>query len=233
MVTFRGRDPKVFSEPARTSGPAIRGGIYGITSMDFGIGHVESAKHMVAGGVGNIQYRPKEYTDFDTMRDEALELKRICRDGGVTFIVNDDLRLAVAVDADGIHLGQKDISLAEARKRYPEWLKDRIIGISASTVEEALEAQEGHAGYIGVGPIFPTKTKGREQAIGLEEFWRIVGELRHRNRETLVVSIGGLKRVHLPEMKMGVHGVAVRSEVLDTLNPSAAARQWVREWERC
>ena len=129
-------------------------GFYFITDRDLSrAGIVNDVKDAVAAGVCAVQYRNKEASTKE-MLDEALKLRKICRK--MPFIINDRVDIALAVKADGVHLGQDDMPLAMARKILG---KDRIIGITVHSLLEAERAQREGANYLGVSPIFVTHTK--------------------------------------------------------------------------
>ena len=122
---------------------------------------VESA---VAGGVTMIQLREKNLSHDDFL-NEAIRIKKVCDEHGVTFIVNDDVDIALECGAHGVHIGQSDMEAQKARHILGD---DRIIGVSASTVQQALDAQAAGADYIGVGAIFPTGTKTDADSVSLD-----------------------------------------------------------------
>ncbi|WP_096201249.1 thiamine phosphate synthase [Bacillus sp. FJAT-45350] len=130
--------------------------LYAITGEEFHPGRdlLTVMEEAILGGVDIIQLRDKYSSKRDVLK-KAQVLRELTKKYGVTFIVNDHIDVALAVDADGIHLGQDDIPLAEARRI----MGNKIIGISTHAIEEALEAEKGGADYIGVGPVFPTKSK--------------------------------------------------------------------------
>lgn len=115
----------------------------------------EQVEQSLRGGVTMVQLREKEL-DREHMRSEGLELKKICRRYGVPLLINDDVQLAWEINAAGVHVGQEDMEAARAREILGP---DKIVGVSAHTVEEALAAQEAGADYLGLGAAFPTGTK--------------------------------------------------------------------------
>ncbi len=197
-------------------------GIYGITSRDFGHTHLESANMLLEAGVKIIQYREKN-ASTRKMLQEAIEIRSACESYGALFIVNDRLDVAIASDADGVHLGQDDMPIDIAKKIFP----GKIIGISVSNEMEALEAQEKGADYSGAGSIFPTGTKKDSEIIGirtLEEIMRI--------SRIPVYAIGGINIDNLEEIKeCKVHGVAIISAILNTVDPVETANKFIRRWE--
>ncbi|PMP73186.1 MAG: thiamine phosphate synthase [Aciduliprofundum sp.] len=197
-------------------------GIYGITSRDFGYTHVESAEILLRAGIRIIQYREKN-ASTRTMLDEARKIKNLCREYGAIFIVNDRMDIALAVEADGIHVGQDDMPLSIVKKFF-----NGIVGVSASNISEALEAQKGGADYLGVGSIFPTGTKKDSEVIGLE----VLGEIAKSVRIP-IYAIGGITLENLRELKkFNIHGVAVISAILGSNEPISTARKFLEEWGR-
>ncbi|MEC2070542.1 thiamine phosphate synthase [Alkalihalophilus marmarensis] len=131
--------------------------LYAITGEEFHQGRdlIEVMEEAILGGVDIIQLRDKKSKKIDVLK-KAQALRELTKKHAVTFIVNDHIDVALAVNADGIHVGQDDLPLAEARKVMGP---DKIIGISTHKIEEARAAEAGGADYIGVGPIFETKSK--------------------------------------------------------------------------
>ena len=128
-------------------------GFYFITDSGLSrAGHASDVKNALAAGVKVVQYREKD-ADTKTMVVEALKLKKLCR--GAIFLINDRVDVALAVGADGVHLGQDDMSIGSARKLLP----GKIIGVTARNLKEVIEAEKSGADYLGVAPIFCTTTK--------------------------------------------------------------------------
>jgi len=192
-------------------------GIYGITSSDFGLTHAESAKVFLDAGVKILQYREKKNPSLD----EAKEVKKLCHAHGAIFIVNDWLDIAIASNADGVHLGQEDTSIEVAKKQFRG-----MIGISTTNLAESLEAQEKGADYLGVGSMFATDTKSDAKIVSFEEFRRI------RERVTLpLYAIGGIKQENVRMIKrLGAEGAAVISGVLAAKEPRRAVTALMEKW---
>ncbi len=179
---------------------------------------VALAAAAIAGGATAIQLRAK---DLPTVRQVAVAraLADLARRHAVLFIVNDRLDVALAVEADGVHLGWEDLPPAEARRLLgPE----RVLGVSAGNLEEARAALAAGADYLGVGPIFPTRTKADAgEAIGLEGL-RAIRALS----PVPIVAIGGITAENAAAViAAGADGVAVISAVLLAPDPTAAARR--------
>lgn len=160
-------------------------GYYFITDSDLSVsGNVHDVKAALAAGVTVVQYREKNKSSA-AMYSEASLLRDLCRLSGALFIVNDRIDIALAVDADGVHLGQDDMPYDAARRIMG---REKIIGISVSTVEEALKAEDSGADYLGVGPVFATSTKS-DAAVpcGLQ----VLSQIREKCSIPLV-AIGGI-----------------------------------------
>ncbi len=174
------------------------------------------AEQAIAGGVRVLQLRDK-LSGRGGLIELARGLKAICERNNVPFIVNDYVDLALAVDAHGVHLGQDDFPVSEARRLLPS---DRLVGCSTGSLAEAEKAQEHGADYIAAGAVFPTKTKDRA-VLGLERLGEIAAGVR-----VPVIGIGGINEnnVHLA-MGMNIAGVAVISAILEAADTEEAARR--------
>lgn len=140
--------------------------LYGVTDSKYLKGRKmsELVEEAILGGVTMIQLREKEIT-HEAFKQEALDVQSVCQKHHVPLIINDDVELCKEIDADGVHIGQDDLNLKEARKILGE---DKIIGVSAHNYEEAKIALENGADYLGVGAIFATQTKDDAQNISME-----------------------------------------------------------------
>lgn len=195
--------------------------LYVLTDEGGGHSHLEVAEAAIAGGATVIQFRDKNM-DARRLYETALRLREMTREARVTFIVNDRVDVALAVDADGVHVGQQDLPAAVVRRLVGP---DKIVGLSATNVKEALEAQrEGAADYLGVGPIFTFPTVIKPDAsppMGLEGLRAIV-----RRVSLPVVAIGGIEHDNVAEViRTGVAGVAVVHAVAWAEDVADAARR--------
>ena len=202
-------------------------GLYGITSEEFGQTHAESARIFLECGAEIVQYRGKRRDDTPKspidLKAEAQEIRKMCHHHGALFIVDDRVDIAIAVEADGVHLGQQDMPLEEARQRFKG-----IIGVSAKTAEQAIAAEKGGADYLGCGAVFPTKTKYNAVEIGLNGLSGIVGKV-----SIPIYAIGGIKLDNLGAVKkVGPHGIAVISGILAQPDPILAGKTIVRRWNQ-
>ena len=165
-------------------------------------GNVSDVKAAVSAGAWIVQYREKNLSP-QAMIEEARELKKIC-DGRTIFLINDRVDVCLAVDADGVHLGQGDMDLAIAQSL----LSSKIIGVTVHNEEEAVTAQKGGAAYVGVSPIYSTFTKDDAgDACGTEIIERIRKIIR-----IPIVAIGGITKLNTPDViKAGADSVAAIS----------------------
>ena len=192
--------------------------LYVITDRRWGKSHLEVARAAIEGGATAIQLRDKEATTRELI-EAGLALRELTRERGVAFIVNDRVDVALAVDADGVHVGQDDMPATLARKLVGP---DRVVGVSASTVEEALQAEAEGADYISASPVFSTPTKpDAAPPIGLDGLRAFV-EAVH----VPVIAIGGINESNVEEViGAGAAGVAVISAVVAAPDIVAAARR--------
>lgn len=171
----------------------------------------------LAAGVRWVQYREKALPARQQV-EAAARLCRLVQATGGCFLVNDRVDVAMAVGADGVHLGQDDIPLALARQILGE---DKIIGISVSTVEEALEAEKGGADYLGVGAVFSTPTKPEAKGIGLEGLAAI-----RRAVFLPLVAVGGITAENAAAViKAGADAIAVVSAIVAAADIRQAAQE--------
>ncbi len=185
---------------------------------------VELVKPALATGVRLFQLRMKT-PHAGEFYDLAAQVCALVRAGGGTFIVNDRVDVAQAVGADGVHLGQEDLPLADARKIMGP---DKLIGISTHNLKQAVEAEGGGADYIGFGPIFPTSTKEHpDPVVGLAGLREVRAKVR-----LPIVAIGGITTKDVREVvAAGAHCVAVISAVLAAPDPGKAMAELVKEIE--
>lgn len=166
---------------------------------------MEQVEEALEGGITFLQLREKDLSEEEFIK-EAKEMKELARRYQVPFVINDNIKVALAIDADGVHIGQDDMAVEEARKLLGE---DKIIGVSAHNVEEAKKAEKGGADYLGVGAVCITSTKKDANVVSKEEIKRICHEV-----DIPIVAIGGIKKDNIETLKgTGVDGVAVVSAI--------------------
>ena len=157
------------------------------------------------GGVTMVQLREKQLEE-GTFLEEAKELQALCRQRRIPFLVNDNVDIALAMNADGVHVGQSDMEALDVRKKLGP---DKIIGVSAQTVEQALLAQAHGADYLGVGAVFPTGSKDDAVEVPFETLKAICQAVR-----IPVVAIGGISKANVEQLRgSGICGVAVISAI--------------------
>lgn len=169
------------------------------------------------GGATFVQLREKEL-DREHFLEEAREIKELCGRYKVPFVINDNVEIAAEVDADGVHVGQSDMEAGDVRKKLGQ---DKIIGVSAQTVEQALLAEEMGADYLGVGAVFHTGSKADADDVSHETL-RAICEAVH----IPVIAIGGIGKNNILELSgSGICGIAVISALFAQPDVKKAAEE--------
>ena len=181
--------------------------IYLITDRTLSkLSHTQITMKAIASGIRTIQLREKHMSKKE-LYSEALSMRSLTLKYKTTFIVNDQIDIALAADADGVHLGQEDMPVEEARRIMG---KKKIIGVSTHSLKQAINAQEGGADYIGFGPMFQTPTKDAGFPKGL----KVLREIR-RHIEIPIVAIGGIAPENVSSvLEEGADAAAVIAAVL-------------------
>lgn len=175
----------------------------------------EQVEEALKGGATFVQIREK-HLDYEAFRKEARTLQALCRRYQVPFVVNDNVQLALEIGADGVHVGQDDMEAGAVREKLGP---DKILGVSAQTVEQALRAQERGADYLGVGAVFPTSSKDDASEVSFETLKAICQAV-----SIPVVAIGGITRENLRSLAgSGMAGIAVISALFGQENIAEAA----------
>lgn len=194
--------------------------LYAVTDRELlgNTSEVEAARLCYEGGADVVQLRAKN-VDGGELLTVAKEMQKIAEEHCKYFIVDDRVDVAVLAGADGVHIGQSDIPVTEARRLCGDHM---IIGVSVSNVEEAIKAVEGGADYLGVGPIFSTKTKSDAgDALGLDAIYDI-----RKAVDVPIVGIGGINRGNLLDViHAGADGVAVVSAIMAQKDIKVAAHE--------
>ena len=165
----------------------------------------QAVEAALKGGTTFVQLREK-HLDEDAFLEEAGQLKILCRQYGVPFVVNDNVEIAMAVDADGVHVGQDDMEAGDVRRKIGP---SKILGVSAQTVEQALLAQERGADYLGVGAVFATGSKDDADDVSHDTLQAICEAV-----DIPVVAIGGITRENVQQLAgRGLAGIAVISAI--------------------
>lgn len=171
-------------------------------------------QEVLKNGATFLQIREKDLGE-DAFEVEAANLKTLCAEYGVPYVVNDSVEIALKIDADGVHVGQSDIKGRDIRAIIGP---DKVLGISAGTVEEAMAAEKAGADYIGVGSVFPTGTKKNATTMTMELLREIVDYV-----SIPVVAIGGISADNIAQLAgSGVDGVAVVSAIFGADDPGEA-----------
>lgn len=177
----------------------------------------EQVEAALKGGVTCVQLREKEL-DETAFLQEAKELCALSRRYGVPFIVNDNVEIAIACGADGVHVGQEDLAAGEVRRRVGE---NMILGVSVHTVEEACQAVRDGADYLGLGAVFPTSTKTDVEQMSNETLRAICDAV-----DVPIVAIGGINRGNILKLAgSGVDGVALVSAIFSAEDIEGACRE--------
>ncbi|MFC1494273.1 thiamine phosphate synthase [Thermodesulfobacteriota bacterium] len=190
-------------------------------SLQSRYSHIDLTEMAIAGGADTIQFRSKSGSTRELI-ETAEAMKKICKRAGVPLIINDRVDVAMAVNADGVHLGQNDFPISTARKILGH---HRIIGGSAGNMDEAEICLKDGADYIGSGPVYYTGSKkDAGPAIGVDSIKRLVEGI-----PLPLIAIGGIAAVNVPELlKAGVHGVAVISAVCMSEDPAGATEEFIK-----
>lgn len=193
--------------------------LYAVTDRSWLNGN--SLKHQVElaikGGATFIQLREKNL-DEKTFMEEAVEIQVLCSKYHIPFVVNDNVDIALAMNADGVHVGQSDMEASDVRKKLGP---HKILGVSASTVEQAVLAEKRGADYLGVGAVFPTGSKADAKEVSYNTLKAICSAVK-----IPVIAIGGITKDNVIQLShSGICGVAVISAIFAQKNIEEATKQ--------
>ncbi|RFB18053.1 thiamine phosphate synthase [Bacillus sp. HNG] len=178
---------------------------------------VEQVEAALVGGITFLQLREKNL-GYDEFLQEANELKKLTAFYQVPFVINDNVEIALACDADGMHVGQEDMAVEKVRELIGP---DKILGVSAQNVEQAIAAEKAGADYLGIGSVFPTNTKSDAKPMTFETVQEIC-----RSVSIPIVAIGGITKTNIMELSgSGVDGVAVVSALFAQSDITAATKE--------
>ncbi len=200
--------------------------LYAVTDRHWLDGRTlkEVVLESLEGGVTMLQLREK-HLDEAHFLEEAKELQTLCRSWHVPFLINDNVEIALAMEADGVHVGQSDMAAGDVRKKLGA---DKIIGVSAQTVEQALLAEKAGADYLGVGAVFPTSSKDDANEVTYETLKAICSAV-----SIPVVAIGGITQENVHRLAgSGICGAAVISAIYaepDIKKAAAELKKAVKE----
>ena len=185
---------------------------------------LKTIENAILGGVTLVQIREKTADTLD-FYNLSLKVKEITTKYNIPLIINDRVDIALAIDADGVHVGQNDMPCEVTRKLIG---KNKILGVSATTVEEAKKAEKDGADYIGTGAIFPTSTKDDAKSVTKKELIEIVESVN-----IPVVAIGGITKENASELKdTGIKGLSVVSAIMSADNPKKASEELLNIFNR-
>ena len=183
----------------------------------------ETIELAIKGGVSIVQLREKNCSSRKFL-EIATSVKNITSKYKIPLIINDRIDIALAVDANGVHIGQDDLPCKTAREILGA---EKIIGVSVSTVAEAIQAENDGANYLGVGAIFKTSTKTDAEIVSLDTLKKIRDSVK-----ISVVAIGGINKDNLSQIKDFVDGVAVISAIISNENPEDAAKDLLKIFKK-
>lgn len=193
--------------------------LYAVTDRSWLNGNTlcHQVEQALKGGATFVQLREKNM-EREAFLEEAGEMKELCRKYQVPFVINDNVEIALSVDADGVHVGQSDMEAGDVRKKLGP---DKIIGVSARTVEQAVLAEKRGADYLGVGAVFPTGTKADAVEVDHEVLKEICSAVK-----IPVVAIGGITKENVAQLAgSGIDGIAVVSAIFARPDIEEAARE--------
>ena len=193
--------------------------LYAVTDRSWlnGKSLYEQVEEAIKGGVTFVQLREKKL-DEENFLDEALDIQNLCRKYGIPFVVNDNVKIAKMINADGVHVGQSDMGAENVRGILGD---DKIIGVSVQTVEQAVLAEKQGADYLGVGAVFPTGSKVDAEDVSFETLKAICESVN-----IPVVAIGGISAGNVLKLKgSGISGIAVISAIFAAEDIEAAAKK--------
>lgn len=181
---------------------------------------LNTIEEAIKGGTTVVQIREKTADTLD-FYNLALKVKEITKKYNVPLIINDRVDVALAIDADGVHVGQSDMPCDVTRKLIGE---DKILGVSAATIDEAKKAQKDGADYIGTGAVFPTQTKDDAPSVTKQELKEIVDSI-----DIPVVAIGGINLENAHELiDTGISGLSVVSAIMSSDNPKKSSEELLK-----
>jgi thiamine-phosphate pyrophosphorylase len=193
--------------------------LYAVTDRAWLKDHtlLQEVENALKGGTTFVQLREKNLDEEKFMK-EAVEIQALCKKYSVPFVINDNVEIALAMDADGVHVGQSDMQACQVRKKLGP---DKIIGVSANTVEQALAAEKSGADYLGVGAVFPTGSKEDAQDVSLDTLKAICLAV-----DIPVVAIGGINKENVWQLQgSGIDGIAVISAIFGQPDIQEAANE--------
>lgn len=182
---------------------------------------LEVVKEAIQGGITMFQFREKgeKALQGEEKKQLARQIQALCQEANVPFIVNDDVQLAIDLDADGVHVGQEDTNAKDVRQR----IGNKILGVSTHNLDEVKQAVKDGADYVGMGPVYPTETKKDTRSV---QGVSLITEVRRHGLQIPIVGIGGITYDNAaPVIQAGADGVSIISAISQSTDPKKAAEE--------
>ncbi|MFJ5671661.1 thiamine phosphate synthase [Bacillus safensis] len=182
---------------------------------------LDVVKEAIQGGITMFQFREKgeKALQGDEKKQLACQIQALCQEANVPFIVNDDVQLAIDLDADGVHVGQEDTNAKDVRQR----IGNKILGVSTHNLDEVKQALKDGADYVGMGPVYPTETKKDTRSV---QGVSLITEVRRHGLQIPIVGIGGITYDNAaPVIQAGADGVSIISAISQSTDPKKAAEE--------
>ncbi|MDM5299856.1 thiamine phosphate synthase [Bacillus pumilus] len=179
---------------------------------------LDVVKEAIEGGVTMFQFREKGEGALqgEEKKQLARQMQALCKEASVPFIVNDDVQLAIDIDADGVHIGQEDAKAQDVRQR----IGNKILGVSTHHIEEVKQAMRDGADYVGMGPVYPTETKKDTRSV---QGVSLINEVRRHDLHIPIVGIGGITYENAaPVIQAGADGISLISAISQSADPKKA-----------
>ena len=178
-------------------------------------------KEAIQGGITMFQFRDKgeKALQGEEKKQLARQIQALCQEANVPFIVNDDVQLAIDLDADGVHVGQEDTNAKDVRER----IGNKILGVSTHNLDEVKQAMKDGADYVGMGPVYPTETKKDTRSV---QGVSLITEVRRHGLQIPIVGIGGITYDNAaPVIQAGADGISIISAISQSADPKKAAEE--------
>ncbi|WP_395894144.1 thiamine phosphate synthase [Bacillus safensis subsp. safensis] len=182
---------------------------------------LDVVKEAIQGGITMFQFREKSEKALqgDEKKQLARQIQALCQEANVPFIVNDDVQLAIDLDADGVHVGQEDTNAKDVRER----IGNKILGVSTHNLDEVKQAMKDGADYVGMGPVYPTETKKDTRSV---QGVSLITEVRRHGLQIPIVGIGGITYDNAaPVIQAGADGISIISAISQSADPKKAAEE--------
>ncbi|MEH7728829.1 thiamine phosphate synthase [Bacillus safensis] len=182
---------------------------------------LDVVKEAIQGGITMFQFREKgeKTLQNDEKKQLARQIQALCQEANVPFIVNDDVQLAIDLDADGVHVGQEDTNAKDVRER----IGNKILGVSTHNLDEVKQAMKDGADYVGMGPVYPTETKKDTRSV---QGVSLITEVRRHGLQIPIVGIGGITYDNAaPVIQAGADGISIISAISQSTDPKKAAEE--------